>query len=183
MSFNIPTKEPASLTVGTSLIFDRSWPEFPAADWTLNYYFRNAQSAPINILATANGNDFRVNVAPTVTVDWIKGIYDVRGIVTETAGTEKHQVFTGKIELCVDPVIEENYDGRTYWEKRLDAIEAGMANTAPDDPISYSINGRSFTFGTAADKHAEWSFANARVNWEKHRGHNRKILVRRVSPR
>ena len=176
MAADIPTKEPSVIHAGMTLKFDRAFPDFPSDVWTLTYALRNATAAPIDITATANNTDHRVNETIATTQTWIPGTYQMLGHVTD--GTEKHQVFCARVEVKLDPSLELNYDHRTFAETMVDLIKLRLSGAASDDVISYSINGRSFTVKSDADLQTAYDYWQGRVNEERRRGTNRKILGR-----
>ena len=181
MAADIPTVEPNKHQAGTTLLFKRALPDFPADTWTLTYELRSHINAPLTITATADGSNHSVNVAFATTVDWNAGEYLMTGYVTN--GTQRHQVYQAKLEITAYSATEGTYEWRTYAVRMLALIEATIEGRVARSDVSYSINGRSFTPKSDDDLLKVRDYFRAEVNQEKRTGLNRKILGRFVSPR
>ena len=181
MAADIPTVEPTKHQAGTTLLFSRSLPDFPANTWTLTYELRSHVNAPLSFTASANGTAHSVDVSFSTTADWNSGDYLMTGYVTD--GTQRHQVYQSKIEITPYSATEGTYEWRSYAVRMLALIEDTIAGRVARSDVSYSINGRSFTPKSDEDLLKVRDYFRAEVNQEKSAGRNRKILVRFINPR
>ena len=136
----IPSKEPAEVRAGDTIKWKRSLDLYKANDgWSLQYAFRGS-SGTIDISASADGADHLINVAPSTSAAYSAGIYDVIGYVTK--GSDRHTVFSSRIEILVDlATAGSSYDGRSHVKKTLDAIEAVLENRATKEIEESTIEG------------------------------------------
>jgi hypothetical protein len=128
-----------TLTAGTTLDFLTEVTEWPATDgWTLTYYLRGVTS--VDLEATAEGADYRVSVAASVTALWGAGTYAWEARV-ELAGVV-NKVASGTLTVLADlTAVAAGYDGRSYAKKGLDICNALLAGFT--DVEEYAIAGRS----------------------------------------
>jgi hypothetical protein len=180
MAFDIPTIEPTSHEAGTDLIFTRSFADYSSGTWTLTYAARNATAAPIDFTATAatNGADFNINVPYATTETWTDGEYWLVGYVTETAGGDRHRVYEGRFTVKPYVFAQQAYEWRSWARQVRDALRDAILTRSGSDVISYSINGRSFTYSTTAEAMEKLNYFEAKVRHEESKGRQRKILVR-----
>jgi hypothetical protein len=134
------TTFPTRHGAGDTLAVRRSLADWPATTWSLSFELRNA-GASITIAATADGADHVVSVPAATTASWTAGRYHWRAYVT--AGTDRHEVERGTIEIEPDFAAAGAADRRSHAEKVLDAIEAVIEGRASKDQESYTIAGRS----------------------------------------
>lgn len=134
----IPTLEPASLNAGDTAKWLKSLPDYLAGEgWALSYELVNAGQR-ITFNATAQGDDFLVQVAATTTAAWAPGDYDWRSKVSRTG-----EVFTvGSGRISVAPTFGTAVDARSHARKTLDAIEATLEGRATSSTAEYEIAGR-----------------------------------------
>ena len=134
--------EPTSFFAGDTVTWDKSLSDYKASEgWTLQYRFRGPAGTALGspISASADGDDFTVTVAASVTTTWPAGNYCLFGFVTKAS--ERHNVFEGQVEVRPNHLDQGgSYDGRTHAKKVLDAIEAMLEGTASREEQSYSIN-------------------------------------------
>lgn len=132
------------ITAGDTLAFTTSVPDYPATDgWTLKYRLApRAAGTAIDIVASASGADYVVQVAASTTVNWATGFYTWTAFVE--SGAERYTVDRGQLEIRpASSTLAAGTDGRTHARTVLDAIEAVIENRATVDQESYAINGRS----------------------------------------
>lgn len=139
MTAAIATTEPAKITAGDRIEWQKTLADYPAGTWTLKYYFRNADGK-IDITAGASGTDHLVDVAAATSKGWEAGKYDGQGIVS--SGTDRFTVWTGRIEVLPNFELAGSYDGRSHARKTLEAIEAVIENRATLDQQEYTIGNR-----------------------------------------
>lgn len=140
------TDIPRTMVQGETITWEECAPEYPASEgWVLKYVFRgNVASASFNVTATATGDDYLVEIASGTTTGKPVGRYDWQSYV-ELSG-EKHYLRFGVISLLQNLADSTApYDGRSYNEKMLAAIDAVLENRVTKDVEAYSINGRSLT--------------------------------------
>lgn len=136
----IATIEPASITAGDRVQWQKTLADYPAGTWTLNYYFRNA-SGKIDITAGTSGTDHLVDVAAATSKGWGAGQYDGQGIVSD--GTSRFTVWTGRLTVLPNFALAGSHDGRSHARRVLEAIEAVIENRASLDQQEYTIGNRS----------------------------------------
>jgi len=122
---------------------------YPASEWTLKYYLLKT-GKQIVITASADGNNFKIEVSASVTKDYPAG--DYTWIAKVSKGLEEYTVDTGIIEILPDLVAATlGYDTRSHVKKVLDAIEAVLEGRATKDQMSYSIAGRTLALTPIED--------------------------------
>lgn len=146
MARTVPTTEPAALRAGDTWQWRREdLDDYPASDWTLTYYFRNAASY-FDVTAAADGDMFAVDVAATTTADRAAGWYDWTAMVSD--GTDRFEVGRGRIEILANVAAAEAHDGRSFARRMLDAIEASLESRASSDQldmVTAQLESRSLT--------------------------------------
>ena len=149
MSITTQTAEPVTLRAGDTWQWRRDdLGDYPAPDWALTYYFRNA-TAKFDLTAAADGTAHLVNVAMAATGK-APGKYDWIAVVK--SATDRHQVGNGIVEVLPDLAADVVYDARTFARKMLDAIEAALLGQASASQISIltaEFNGRKMTYNHA----------------------------------
>lgn len=139
-----PTNEPLQLRAGTTWKWRREdlASDYPASIWTLKYWFKKTGSAGANfsIQATADGDNFAVNVAASTTASYTTGDYTWSAQVT--SGAEAYEVDSGTLKLLPRYDQASNLDDRTHARKVLEAIEAVIEGRASKDQQEYSIGNR-----------------------------------------
>lgn len=133
MAYTAPTNEPTQLRAGDTWNWRREdMGDYPASEWTLKYYFRNA-TAKFDITAAADGDLFEVAVAKSTTAGYTAGEYTWVAFV-ETAD-DRHQVDSGSLEVLQDVSVDAVYDGRSFAQKMVDYIEAALLDRASSDQL------------------------------------------------
>jgi len=176
-STDIPLVEPTEVTAGDTIQWRREdlTEHYPASTWTLTYY---AYGLPgkFNVVATADGDEFAIEVTATASQAWQEGDYTVKGYVTKDA--QRFEVYSGRLTVAANPVaIPEQFDDRSFAKKSLDAIESMLAGRAGRADRSYQIAGRSlehFSLKELQDARARFKAEVAAENGTS----NRRILTR-----
>jgi hypothetical protein len=140
----IPTVEPTQITAGDTLTWQRSLSDYPAsAGWVLSYALTNADGQ-ILITATASGDDHLVSVAAATTAAYVVGTYAWQAYVTKT--TERYMVGSGTLAVLPNLAVQgAGYDGRSWAQQQIDAIERWM--TSHDQAVAeYQIAGRAMKY-------------------------------------
>ena len=181
MAYDIPTVEPTAIRAGTSLIFTRDYSDYDPATWTLTYYLVSPTEAPITITATEVDEEFKVSEAYTVTATWPAGEYLMTGFVTN--GTEKHQVYQGRITIYDAITGAESLEFKSRAEQIVAKLEEAILTSSGSQVISYSINGRSFTYQNKSEALTDLKYWRGVVATENNMGKQRKVLGRFVAAR
>lgn len=148
MTIEVPTNEPFEAIIGTTWEWTRSFDDFPASTWTLTYTFING-SNKIQITASADGDNYSVDVQPATTSSYTAGEYHWQAFVTD--GTDTYKVDSGRLKVVDSYAANATLDDRTHVKKVLDAIESVIENRATLDQQSYSIAGRSLSLTPLSD--------------------------------
>lgn len=142
MTFQIPTDEPAQLRAGDTWQWRReNLSDYPATDWTLTYRFKNA-SGGFEIVATADGSFFAIDVPATTTEDYAAGDYSWQAQVSNVGTGEKYTVENGDLTVLANffsGTATDAYDDRSHARKCLDAINAQLEGRATSDQREYEI--------------------------------------------
>lgn len=144
----------STIVAGDSLDFLTQVPDYPATDgWTLKYrLIPRVSGTPITLTASASGADYRTQVAPATTDDWIAGEYSLAAWVEKTGARysvegialdEFGRPIGKNVTILPDPAVAAAWDSRSFARKALDSIEAVLQNRATIDQEEYAINGRS----------------------------------------
>lgn len=135
--------EPAQLRAGDTWQWRREdlATNYQATAWTLSYVFKNAAKA-FQVLATADGVFFAVDVPATVTTDYPAGFYRWASQVAKD--DERYTVGIGTTEVLANvfDTPDTAQDLRSHAGRVLDAIEAVIESRATKDQERYSIAGR-----------------------------------------
>jgi hypothetical protein len=170
----------SELIAGDTLQFTTSVPDYPAsAGWTLTYRLvpRTSGSA-ISFDATADGDDYDIEVGASTTDDWTAGEYSWSAYVSKAG--ERHTVDQGTVKIQPNPGVVAAYDARSFARKALDAIEAVLEGRASKDQEEYSIGGRSLKRTKLEDLHKMRARFKAEVDAEDRAaaGRAHKLVVR-----
>lgn len=135
MAPSIPTTEPASLTLGDTWQWTRSFGEYPASDgWALSYTVVGPDEFEISGSAvTASGNAYAVVFNSDASLPG--GTYQWFARLSKTG--ERVTIDRGVFTLIADT------QSQLHCEKMLAAIEAVIEDRVTADVESYTIGGRS----------------------------------------
>lgn len=139
MAFAVPEKEPTKIYAGDRLQWRRTdLADFPADEWTLTYYFTaNVAGGNFTIEASADGEDFEVDVAPSETGAYTPSVYYWSAFVSQST-TDRKLVGQGRIEILPDPsTVQGPVDGRSHNRRTLDSILAVIEKRATTDQQRY----------------------------------------------
>jgi hypothetical protein len=110
---------------------------------------RTAAATPVDIIATAEGDNFRVAVSATTTAEWADGSYTWFSWV-DKAG-ESYTVGDGQITVKPNPrTAAAGYDGRSLARRALDDARAAFAAWNPTHR-RYKIGEREMEFRSVAE--------------------------------
>ena len=77
MAAETPTHESEKLIAGTTWKWEKTLSDYPASDWSLNYYLRRNGATETSFGSTADGDTFQVNIAAGVTALFTPDVYDI----------------------------------------------------------------------------------------------------------
>lgn len=138
MAFTIPNVEPLKIVAGDRLQWKRTdLSDFPADEWTLTYYFKsNVANGSFEIVATADGDDFSVDVSPTVSSEYIPATYYWSAYVSKSG--DRKLASQGRVEVLINPTDQTvPVDGRSHARRTLEAINAVIEKRATTDQQRY----------------------------------------------
>lgn len=128
------TALPAIITAGDSIAWTLTRDDFPASDgWTLSFVFINA-SSKIAMSSTADGDRHAIAIEATTTAVYVPGKYTYAGFATN--GTVRHTIDRGSIEVYPNLATQTTYDGRAWYDKAIEALEAAIAGRADKTQMS-----------------------------------------------
>lgn len=148
MTATVRTIEPTQITTREEVHWTKSYADYPASLWQLNYYFRGPNSATGFNAAwatevTADGDDFDIVVPASKTDDMtVAGIYTWQAWLTEIAdSTNKINIGSGRTRIIIgfDPA-DLTLETRTPNEIALDSVNAAMLAFSTSDVLEYEIS-------------------------------------------
>jgi len=141
---------PDTLQIGDTWAWTATVVDYPATEWTLKFAFRGFGLTVIDIEATADGDDYDVAVAGSVTATYLKGTYQWAAVVEKgtAPNIERYTVGSGIVTLLPYLGAADTYtDNRSHARKMLDAIETALESAAPKAAIvALTINGKSVQY-------------------------------------
>lgn len=134
--------EPKTIRVGESLKWwrDEDGTYTSASGYTLKYELFNADQLITITEDTIDGAMWKVEVAASTTEAWVPGQYDWALYAVKSG--EKWYLASGHVEILA---AAEAHDGRSFWRKIRDALQATLLGKASRDQLSLSISGRSIS--------------------------------------
>ncbi len=142
MTATVRTIEPTQITTREEIHWTRTYADYPATLWTLQYRFRGP-GIGFNAAATADGDDFDI-VVPAATTDnvTVAGWFTWQAWLTEIAdSTNKILIGQGRTRIVVgfDPDHLGAVETRSANEVILDAIKAAISGQASEKVLEYEI--------------------------------------------
>ncbi|MBW2024380.1 MAG: hypothetical protein JRH08_00665 [Deltaproteobacteria bacterium] len=145
---DLPTREPEKFTAGDFVswlkeyeeVTDLEGNELKASDgWTLSYALVNS-SGQITFDATADGDDYLVELSPSTTANYSPGIYKWQAYVTKD--DERYTIDSGTIEILPNYATQTSgYDDRSDAQKIYEACEALLLNKATKGQAEMLVGG------------------------------------------
>lgn len=139
--------EPSFITTREEVRWKKSYPNYPASEWQLNYYFRGPGTgfnAAWGSEVTADGDEFDIVVPGTKTDDMtVAGEYVWQAWLTEIAdSTNKINIGEGRVKVILgfDPNSVTTVETRSPAKIMLDAIDAALLAFASGDILEYEIS-------------------------------------------
>lgn len=127
---------PGRIVAGDSSTWTRTWSDYPAsAGWSLKYTIVGPAGV-YSADATAQDDDFVVNLTAAVTATWRAGMYRISEIVAK----DSQRITLGTTPLIIAPDPSGAYVA-SHAQKMLANIEAWLESRAPTAG-AIEINGR-----------------------------------------
>ena len=147
MTATVRTIEPTQITTFEEVTWTKSYADYPATLWQLNYYFRGPGigfNAAWGTEVTADDDDFAITVPASKTDNvTVAGIYHWQAWLTEIAdSTNKILIGEGRTKITTrfDPDTTAAVEMRTPNEIALDTINAALYAFATSDVLKYTIS-------------------------------------------
>lgn len=178
------------LIAGDSLSFPVAGGDYPAsAGWVLSYLlvprFTAGSPPQITISSTADGSDFQVAVAASITSGWAPGDYTWYQRVIK-GGTEKYTVAEGQLTIKPNPeALAAGYDGRTPVRKALEQLRSAYYEYVSSNGTkqSYRIGEREMTFRSTGDIIKQITYLEQKVAEEDAMAGRTQKVGRRIHSR
>jgi hypothetical protein len=139
MSNNVPTQ----IMQGDTLLWTASYPDYPSSVWTLTVTLIN-EVGKIEVVGTPEADDSYIfEVDALTSAGYAPGNYRWTDKVTD--GTKVYTLSSGCSTVLTDISQSDTFDGRSWAERALEAVEAVIENRASADQEAYSIQGRSLS--------------------------------------
>lgn len=143
----VRTTEPTTITTREEIHWTKSYPNYSATLWQLNYYFRSNLGVGFDAVwateVTADGDGFDIVVAASKTDDMtVAGDYVWQAWLTEIAdSTNKFKIGEGRVKVALgfNPASPAAVETRTKAKIMLDAIDAALLAFAGSDVLEYEI--------------------------------------------
>lgn len=130
---------PSSFIAGDSLRWLLSYPDYPAADWTLSVFLVK-DGEQIIIPSSADGDSHLILVPAAITADYSPGSYRYHASVSD--GTDRVTVETGAIAVLPDFAEQTTgYDARDWLDKAIEALQASIEGRASKTQLEHAISG------------------------------------------
>lgn len=141
------TNIPSQIVTGSTVIFTRSYSDFPSSEWELSYHLRGTGALDVVADPLPDGS-FEVTLIASTgpgPTPLVVGKYFYQAYVTNLSdSTDKRLVDNGTVEILIDlsDTGITTYDGRSVAEIMVEAIDAVMTKKATRDQASYTIGQR-----------------------------------------
>jgi hypothetical protein len=146
-SANAPLTEPSVIVAGD---YVQWWQkdlitDYPTASYSLRYVAKTADNGggDIVIVATEAADGYLVQVASTVTAEWVYGTYQWQQEIIRTSDSAKIVLKQG--QFVVKQPLNATGEARSHAQIMLSKIESVLQGKADADVASYSVAGRSLT--------------------------------------
>ncbi|MBK8468098.1 MAG: hypothetical protein IPL32_19975 [Chloracidobacterium sp.] len=146
MTATTRTIEPTVITTREEVQWTKSYDDYPATLWQLNYYFRGPGvgfNAAWGTEVVADGSAFDITVPATKTVLMtVAGWYTWQAWLTEIAdSTNKIRIGQGRTRVILgfDPTSTATIETRSTAKQIIDSIDAGML-TSDGKTVEYQVS-------------------------------------------
>lgn len=175
---------PQSFRAGDTVTWTVTLRDYPAsAGWTLTYSLLHASASKLTLTASASNDDFVVTIPAATSANYTAGDYTYVARVSKAG--ESYTVDSGRISILPNLATSTTYDGRSWAERVLTALEATLEGRATGVELELEIAGRRIRYFTP-DELIKWhGFYKAEVVRERSTdrlrrglGGPQKVLVR-----
>jgi hypothetical protein len=128
------------IVAGDSLVWSYANDDYPASDgWVVKWVLLKSDEL-IEIVAGADGDDHKVEVAAAVSANYSPGEYTWTSFATK--GNERYSLETGVTVIKADPATSvDGADQRSWTKRALDDIRAVIERRASDAVLQRDIDG------------------------------------------
>lgn len=145
---DIQTNEPTEIIKGTTVKWYKTLPDHPASEWTLKYSIRGPST--LDITCTAENDSFLAEISSTETAALTAGKHWFQAYAEKDG--ERYLAEWGTITVKADLAeADAGYDGRTYAETVLEAIEDMLKGKASQDQREITIGDKSLSRMTPSE--------------------------------
>jgi len=134
--------EPTTITRGERVAWTRTFDDYSAAEYNLEYRFRSSVGPGFDVDATADGADFDAVITAAVSLAAGAGVYTWQAWLTEQASaTNTFIADSGEMTLkagFVSGTVAAT-DTRSDAKIALDAINAAISGKATADILEYEV--------------------------------------------
>jgi hypothetical protein len=138
----IITYIPKSFTLGESLEWERDYTDYKTSDgWAVTAKFRASGSTGFDIAASGENSIWTFSALPAATASLTAGVFYCQVWATRT--NEAKIIETAAVVASAPfGATSVNFDGRSQYQKILQAIDALVAGKATLDQQAYQIGNR-----------------------------------------
>lgn len=137
------THPPTQLARGEQIGWTKSYADYPATLYTLDYRFRG-QTVGIDVTATADGDQFNTLITPTLSGKFgAAGIFKWQAWLTEIANpTNTFVIEEGRSKVTAGYAVGSTaaVDERSIAKITLDALDAAIQGRASSVQLEYEIS-------------------------------------------
>lgn len=163
----IPTIEPEKLVAGDTAKWTRSFADYPASGgWTLSYAFRGI--GRFDVAATADGDNYAITLAASVTAAIEEGLYEWTAFVTKT--TERYTLASGSLILAPNLATITDASRQSHVERMVPLLEAQMEALSASPIESYTIEQQQTIRRNMAELMKVLSIYKSKLNRKRRRG-------------
>lgn len=131
---------PKVITAGESVSWRMCLVDYPAdSGWKLSYFLLKPGNF-IWIDAVADGRDHLVEIPFSQSAEYEPGDYHYQAHVADA--TERYRVDKGEVTVLPDFSAQtEGYDGRSWFDVAIDALEASIQGRASKTQLAQTVGG------------------------------------------
>lgn len=133
---------PRTITSGDTVVWVDKLPEYPNNLYTLTYAI--AGTSGLALTSENLGNDYATTITGAQSTALAAGAYSWQAFVTKISDSTRANIASGNIVVTANlATVTTPYDGRTFAEKTLDAIQQTItAKLNGGAVMRYKINDR-----------------------------------------
>lgn len=164
----IPDAPATTLRAGDTLVFNRSFPDYPAPAWTVVYALANQSGTFKDFSVAIVGSGFTVTLPASKSAAYTAGLYQLQEAVSNSVTGEVYT--TGVFPITILPsLIASNgpLDIRTTARQIYDAITATLQGRATVAQEEMTIGGRMIKYLSPRDLRREWKHFEREVKTEE----------------